>query len=111
MLCDELDEKVLIPADAPFLSISKQQDQFIIQFNGAGFVKHYSLPCEDVEILPMPNITVECLAKYLCEGLVKKLKNLFSDDTRYDRFYHSMISVAVQVEETPGQSVSYVWEN
>ncbi len=111
VLCDDLNEKVLIPADAPFLSIAKQQDQFMIQFNGAGFVKHYSLPCEDVEILQMPNVTVECLAKYICEALVKKVKSLFGDDLRSDRFYQSMISVSVQVEETPGQAVSYVWEN
>jgi 6-pyruvoyltetrahydropterin/6-carboxytetrahydropterin synthase len=110
-LCDDFDEKVLIPADAPFLSIAKQQDQFQIQFNGAGFIKHYSIPCEDVELLAMPNITVECLAKYICDELVKKLKNVFSDDQKYDRFYQTVISVAIEVEETPGQSVSYVWEN
>lgn len=110
-LCDELDEKVLIPADAPFLSIAKEQEQFQIRFNGAGFVKDYRLPCEDVEILPMDNITVECLSRYMCESFVKKLMNLYDDAEKRDCFYQSLISVSFEVEETPGQSAAYVWEN
>lgn len=110
-LCEMLDEKVLIPDQADFLSISKEDEAFRIRFHGAGFSKEYLLPCEDVELLPLANITVECLAKYLCEAFVKRLLQVYDDKNERERFYQSMISVEIRIEETPGQSGAYIWEN
>jgi len=104
-LCDDLDEKVLLPSNSPFLKIAKHQDQFSVAFTGAGFSKQYSFPCEDVEILPMNNITSELLAKYVCEEAVKKISSITEGQLE------NVISISVTIEETKGQSVSYVWEN
>lgn len=92
MLCDELDERILLPKESPYLKIQDQKGQIEVQFNQ----KKYSFPAEDVLLLPIVNVTSEELARYVSERLNKLLHEV-----------PSWIAVRVNVEETRGQSVSY----
>ena len=109
-LSDQLDEKVLLPTESKYLKLSKNHDQFEVVFSGSGFSKNYSFPCEDVEILPISNVTSELLAKYLCDAFCKKLELFWKENHPDQEMVSYVISVAVRVEETKGQAASYVWE-
>jgi 6-pyruvoyltetrahydropterin/6-carboxytetrahydropterin synthase len=92
MICTELDERILLPAESPYLKIENQDAQLRVSFNR----KVYVFPSEDCLILPLSNITSEELARYACERLFDALKE--------QKFW---TSVQVEVEETRGQSVSF----
>lgn len=94
-ICEELDEKILLPLDSPFLEISKTDKNIEVQFHE----KFYSFPQEDCALLNMVNISSECLAKWIHGHLEKK--------------FHSIIGLeefSVSIEETSGQSVTYFLE-
>ncbi len=109
-LCDDLDEKILLPTHSEYLKISKNHDQFDVTFHGAGFSKSYQFPCEDVELLPMPNVTSEMLAKFLCDEFRKKLSSYWKENNSKKEMEEIVMAVSVRVEETKGQAVTYVWE-
>lgn len=109
-LCESLDEKTLLPSESPYLKIAKQHDQFEARFSGSGFSKTYSFPCEDVEILAVPNITSEMLAQYLCEQFCHKLQIFWKEMFPARELSSDVISVSVGIEETRGQAVTYIWE-
>jgi 6-pyruvoyltetrahydropterin/6-carboxytetrahydropterin synthase len=108
-LCDDLDEKILLPTNSHYLKISKNQDQFDVEFHGAAFSKRYQFPCEDVELLPMPNVTSEMLAKYLCDEFRKRISSYWKENFKQD-LEEVVVAATVTIEETKGQAVSYVWE-
>ena len=64
-LCDELDEKVLLPERSPFLTITQETEYLIAGF---GDERIPFLP-RDVLTLPLRNITVEELATWFLERL------------------------------------------
>ncbi len=108
-VCDSLDEKILLPSEYPLLKICKENEHFHVVFNGAGFTKEYRFPCDEVVILPLVNITVELLARYVCELLSQKL---LTDCRNADHaFPETLLAIEVEVEESAGQSATYVWEN
>lgn len=90
--CDELDERILIPRQSPYLQIEESKEQVHVKFAK----KQYSFPLEDTLILPLVNITSEELARHATERLVKAIKDL-----------PAWTSLEVNIEETRGQSVSY----
>jgi len=90
--CDQLDERILLPLNSPYLKIENKDKQVQVQFGP----KAYSFPVEDTLCLPLANITSEELARWASQQLVAKMKAL--------PFW---TSVDVNVEETRGQSVSY----
>lgn len=92
MICDELDERILLPKRSPFLKIHDEGGQLRVTFGK----KTYSFPAEDCLCLPVSNVTSEELARYICERLV----TLMADNKHWT-------GVRVEVEETRGQSVSY----
>ncbi len=108
-LCDQLDEKVLLPTESPLVRVSKMEDRFEVTFQGAGFRKRYAFPCEDVELLPVANVTSETLAAFLCGELRKRLEQ---DWDRRERgaIENTILGFRVGVEETRGQTVRYSWE-
>lgn len=108
-LCEELDEKVLFPTESPYLKISKIEDHFEIVFAGEGFSKSYRLPCEDVELLPVSNITAELLARHLSGAFRKKLEAGW-DKAIFGEVEKTVIGFELTVEETDGQSVGFSWE-
>lgn len=91
-ICDELDEYILIPKLSPYLKIDTKAEQIIVQFGE----KTYSLPQTDVRLLPIVNVTVEELARYICERFAKNWKNQPANCKLY-----------LTVQETRGQSVTY----
>ena len=93
MLCDELDERILLPQKSPYLKLSESNGQIRAEFAG----RSYQFPAEDCLSLPVSNVTSEELARYICERLFVLLA---------DQSFWTTLSV--DVEETRGQSVSYL---
>ncbi|MBX3020932.1 MAG: 6-carboxytetrahydropterin synthase [Bdellovibrionales bacterium] len=91
-LCDQLDERILIPLQSPYLKVTPSDRQIDVDF----LDRHYSFPIGDVLSLPLANITSEELARWASEQLVGQMKNL-----------PYWTALQVNVEETRGQSVSY----
>jgi 6-pyruvoyltetrahydropterin/6-carboxytetrahydropterin synthase len=92
-ICESLDERILLPAQSPYLKIKTAGAQVEASFGK----KNYSFPADDTLVLPLSNITSEELARYICERLLSEMTAL-----------PHWTSVAVQVEETLGQSVTYL---
>lgn len=91
-LCDEVDEKILLPQNSPYVSISKDKSQIEVSFQN----RNYSFPAEDTVILPIANVTSEELARWVCKQLIQRFQGV----PRLSR-------IRVSIEETKGQSVSY----
>lgn len=91
-ICESLDEKVLIPAESPYLEIQETDTQLNIQFSE----KLYSFPRVDVALLKVANVSSEELSRYLAHEISAQWMRS-----------KQMRSLAVTVEETRGQSVEY----
>lgn len=91
-LCDELDEKILLPLESPYVSVGETGEQVEVRFKS----RHYSFPKEDCVLLSVANVTSEELARWMCQQLIKELNEV----PRLEK-------LRVSVEETRGQSVSY----
>ena len=96
-LCDSLDEYTLLPGRSPYLAIAEEGAYYRASHNGEAllFLK------ADTLIIPVRNITVEELSKYLLEALIEDRKFLEAQDIR---------QVEVLVSSGPGQTGSSVWE-
>jgi 6-pyruvoyltetrahydropterin/6-carboxytetrahydropterin synthase len=94
VLCDELDHRFLLPAESHQLSIEREEGHYRI----ASGKRRYVIPEADVVALPIDNSTAERLAEWLAGRLAAELRA---------RDAESLSSLAVTVEEAPGQSASY----
>ena len=92
---DELDHRVLLPGESTLVRLEHHADGWIAR---AG-AKWYRFPAEDVVVLPMPNTTVEMLARYLHGRLCEELRKLPQAD--------HLTTIEVEIEETFGQSAVY----
>lgn len=90
-ICDELDHKFLLQRDSRVLQIDEGISNWKIRFLERGFV----FPKSDVIALPLDNTTAERLA----EWFVTRLK-----DDLAAQGASNLTSIAVTVEEAPGQS-------
>ena len=94
-LTDEIDHKVLLPLESDIVKVSKQGESVAVAVDGR---PRYLFPAEECVLLPVPNTTVEMLARYLA-GRVK---------AELDRAAEVRLSVVeVEVEENFGQSATY----
>lgn len=91
-LCESLDEHTLIPDKSPQLRVTQDGDSVDIALRG----RHYRFPADEVRLLPLANVTMELLAAHLWEHLAVDLRGGLAD------------TLAVEVEETAGQSCRYV---
>ncbi len=66
-LCALLDERLLLPAHSPHLLISREGNSVACQFGNDRFL----LPAQDVLLLELPNITLEALAGWFLDQLLK----------------------------------------
>jgi 6-pyruvoyltetrahydropterin/6-carboxytetrahydropterin synthase len=89
-LCTALDERVLLPEPSAHVAIELHGEE--IEARVAR--RSYRLPAGDVVRLPVPNISVECLAQHLWRELARALARL------------PIETLAVEVAESDGQSAS-----
>ena len=92
-VCDELDEKVLIPQQSPHLKISNHvsfKDHIHVVFHQ----KNYVFPISDIYLMSCENITSEALAYFIAQKIAPEMKTYFYE-------------LKVSVEETRGQTASY----
>ncbi len=90
-ICSELDHKFLLPLQNAALEIAASDSEFEIRFGD----RRYVIPHSDVAELPIDNSTAERLAEYIAARLVDSLRK---------RGASNVTSIAVGVEEAPGQS-------
>ena len=91
-VCNGLDETILIPSESPYLTLAEDRSNIMVTFAE----KKYSFPRADVKLLPIANVSIEELSRYLYRRLLPDLKKICEID-----------NLVVTVEETAGQSVSF----
>jgi 6-pyruvoyltetrahydropterin/6-carboxytetrahydropterin synthase len=67
-ICRELDHRVLVPTEHPDLEIEEVGDNLEL----AIVDKFYSLPKDDVKLLPIPNATAERIAEWFLSELLSR---------------------------------------
>jgi 6-pyruvoyltetrahydropterin/6-carboxytetrahydropterin synthase len=93
-VCDELDHRVLLPAESKLVKIEQQGDSI-----GASYEqRRYLFPHGDVVLLPIPNVTSEMLAYYICTRMKEALRQV--------GVTHLSV-IEVEVKESPGQGAIY----
>jgi 6-pyruvoyltetrahydropterin/6-carboxytetrahydropterin synthase len=93
-VCDELDHRVLLPAESKLVRVEQQEDSI-----GASYgQRRYLFPREDVVLLPIPNVTSEMLAYHICTRMKEIL--------RQAGVTHLAL-IEVEVKESPGQGAIY----
>jgi 6-pyruvoyltetrahydropterin/6-carboxytetrahydropterin synthase len=95
-VCDSLDHKLMIPKLNPKIRIDEKNNNYIITTPDESI---FSIPKQDVLLLPILNTSAERLAMYLCERIKELTKQ---------RFGYSFKQLEIEVEETPGQSAIYI---
>jgi 6-pyruvoyltetrahydropterin/6-carboxytetrahydropterin synthase len=90
-LCRQLDERVLLPERSPWVRVIPEGDQLQVAFRE----RKYRFPKAEVVLLPLGNISMELLARYLWERLSHELEGSPAE------------ALAVELEETDGQSCRY----
>ena len=94
-LCEKLDEYLLLPGLSPYLKIDRQNNEYLVSFNG----EQMRFLASDTQVLPIRNATVEEFANYLLRQLMED-----ADINRYD-----VRQVEIKVSSGPGQWGSCVW--
>jgi 6-pyruvoyltetrahydropterin/6-carboxytetrahydropterin synthase len=94
-LCDEIDHKVLLPLENPKLQVVEEGESVTVAYDGN---LRYRFPKADCALLPVPNTTVEMLARLLTDRLRAEI-----DATGAA----GVSAVEMEVEENFGQSAIY----
>ena len=94
-LCDEIDHVVLLPTESQRVKVTVEDETVKVAVDGKA---RYVFPRKDCALLPIPNTTVEMLAKLLSERLKAEI----------DRIGATRVSaIEMEVEENFGQSAIY----
>jgi len=94
-LCDEIDHVVLLPTESERVTVQIEDDTVRVSVDGK---PRYVFPKKDCALLPIPNTTVEMLAKLLSARL----------KTEMDRQGATRVSaIEMEVEENFGQAAVY----
>jgi len=86
-LCAELDDRVLVPAESPRLTVTTAQDGVEVAYGA----RRYRFPADEVVLLPLVNSSIELLAELLWRRLAPTLAG------------SRATSLTVAVEEAAGQ--------
>lgn len=97
-VCDSLDHKLLIPKLNDQIKIHEHDKNFKIITPDES---EFSIPKSDILLLSIENTSAERLAIYLCDQIREKT---------LQKFNFSFSSLEIEVEETPGQSAVYKFE-
>lgn len=97
-LCKPLNLVFLLPENSPHLRLDDQGETLLAHFNDEAipFLK------QDIVILPIPNITVECLSDYFLQQMLAQCNQL--DE-------HGIRAITVKVSNTPGTWGSSRYQN
>ena len=94
-LCDEIDHLVLLPLESDRVKVIEDGDIVRVSVDGN---PRYTFPRRDCALLPIPNTTVEMLAKLLTTRLKKTIG---AHGTA------SLTAIEMEVEENFGQTAVY----
>jgi 6-pyruvoyltetrahydropterin/6-carboxytetrahydropterin synthase len=94
-LCDEIDHLVLLPLQSNRISVVEQGDAVHVSVDGA---PRYVFPRRDCALLPIPNTTVEMIARMLTDRLRGELDRSGA---------RGLTVVEMEIEENFGQSAVY----
>jgi 6-pyruvoyltetrahydropterin/6-carboxytetrahydropterin synthase len=94
-LCDEIDHLVLLPTGSPRIRVVEEGDEVKVAVDGR---PRYVFPRRDCALLPVPNTTVEMIAKLLTDRLRTELE---SGGAR------GLTAIEMEIEENFGQSATY----
>lgn len=95
LMCDELDEHLLIPGQHPVLTCERNGAYSEIRYRE----RRYLIPADEVIVLPIGNTSAENLAAWFGRTLRERLRQAWPQ-LRVHR-------LSVGVEETPGQRGVY----
>jgi 6-pyruvoyltetrahydropterin/6-carboxytetrahydropterin synthase len=96
-ICEEWDEKVLLPAQCPFFRLVRDEPREEIEFVLCG--KRYVIPRDEVVLLPVDNVLTETLARELGTRIRSRLATVLRT--------HGVHRIWVRIEETEGQGVEW----
>jgi 6-pyruvoyltetrahydropterin/6-carboxytetrahydropterin synthase len=94
-LVEAIDHKVLLPHESTKLKIETTGDSLTVIYLGA---PRYRFPTSDCALLPVSNTTAEMLAEYFASQVQGELA---------DRGFDHLDWLAIEVEESPGQTATY----
>ena len=94
-LCDEIDHLVLLPLESDRVGVVVEGDTVQVSVDGK---PRYTFPRRDCSLLPIPNTTVEMLAKLLTD----RLKTAIGVDA-----LPALTAIEMEVEENFGQVAVY----
>ena len=94
-LCDEIDHLVLLPLQSDRVKVSEDGEVVNVSVDDK---PRYVFPRRDCALLPIPNTTVEMIAKLLTERLQGELSQAGAD---------GITAIEMEVEENFGQSAVY----
>jgi 6-pyruvoyltetrahydropterin/6-carboxytetrahydropterin synthase len=94
-LCDEIDHLVLLPLESDRVKVTEDGETVRVSVDGN---PRYTFPRRDCALLPIPNTTVEMLAKLL----TTRLKNTIRNDASA-----ALTAIEMEVEENFGQTAVY----
>ena len=94
-LCDEIDHLVLLPTESSRIQVVEEGERVTVAVDGQ---PRYVFPRRDCALLPIPNTTVEMLAKLL----TIRLKTAIGADTTAP-----LTAIEMEVEENFGQTAVY----
>lgn len=94
-LCDELDEKTLLPETSPFLKIVREDDYLYAEYADERIPFLY----RDVVTLPIANASVEELSHYFLDRILAH-PEIVTEDIR---------DMTIKISSSPGQYGSASW--
>jgi 6-pyruvoyltetrahydropterin/6-carboxytetrahydropterin synthase len=94
-LCDEIDHLVLLPLESDRIAVEEDGETVRVSVDGR---PRYTFPRRDCALLPIPNTTVEMLAKLL----TTRLKTAIGAEAS-----KPLTAIEMEVEENFGQTAVY----
>ena len=95
ILCDEIDHLVLLPTESRRVQVAEEGDASRVSVDGR---PRYVFPRRDCALLPIPNTTVEMIARLLAERLRAALAPADAG---------GLTAIEMEVEENFGQRAVY----
>ena len=95
ILCESLDEHILLPQYSQYLSFEMMNNQYLVKFNG----EELFFPIADTKLLPVRNTTVEELSFYILNQITKE----------FEVEKNNITFIEITVSSGAGQSGSTKW--